>query len=55
MADKILSNNFPARPTNGLPFISSCSPGASPTKSKDAFGSPTPKTKLFLKPPREHF
>ena len=54
MALRILSNNFPARPTNGSPSRSSFSPGASPTNIKDAFSSPTPKTKLVLELPKSH-
>ena len=39
-----LVSSRPARPTNGSPVRSSCSPGASPTKSRSAVGSPTPNT-----------
>ena len=34
---------------------SSVAPGASPTRSKLAFGSPTPKTNLFRDSPKGHF
>jgi hypothetical protein len=55
MAARILSSNFPARPTKGSPFKSSFSPGASPTRIRDALGSPTPNTKLVRDRPRAHF
>ena len=37
-------SSWPARPTNGSPCRSSCSPGPSPTNIRSACGSPTPKT-----------
>src|SRR5580700_6222692 len=40
-------SNFPARPTNGSPCISSSRPGPSPTKTSFAFGLPSAKTILF--------
>ena len=39
-----LVSSWPARPTNGSPVRSSCSPGPSPTNIRSASGSPTPNT-----------
>lgn len=38
------SSNFPARPTNGLPCLSSSRPGASPTRRMRASQAPLPST-----------
>ena len=40
----ILVSSWPARPTNGSPWMSSSAPGASPTNIRSALGFPTPKT-----------
>ena len=40
----IFVSSWPARPTNGSPWMSSSAPGASPTNIRSAFGLPTPKT-----------
>src|SRR4051812_17046696 len=45
----------PARPTNGSPVRSSCSPGPSPTKRRSACGSPTPKTTCVRVAASGHF
>ena len=37
-------SSLPARPTNGSPCRSSCSPGPSPTNSRSASARPTPNT-----------
>ena len=42
----IFVRSCPARPTNGRPWLSSSSPGASPTKTSLAFALPSPKTRL---------
>src|SRR5918993_3126153 len=39
-----VSSSLPAWPTKGTPFLSSWKPGASPTNSRSAVGSPEPKT-----------
>ena len=38
---------FPARPTNGMPCSSSLAPGASPTNIRSASALPAPKTTVF--------
>ena len=43
-ARSMLSSNWPAGPTKGSPWRSSCSPGASPTIIQCACGWPTPNT-----------
>src|SRR4249920_3151305 len=39
----------PARPTNGMPCLSSSAPGPSPTNTRSAAGSPSPNT-TWLRP-----
>src|SRR5215207_2531256 len=41
--------SWPARPTNGMPWRSSSAPGPSPTNTRSAPGSPSPKT-TWLRP-----
>src|SRR5262249_42586589 len=43
-------SSWPARPTNGSPFRSSCSPGPSPTNMRLASARPTPNT-TCVRPP----
>ena len=52
IAPMILVRSSPARPTNGLPCLSSSAPGASPTNISSAFGFPTPKTVCVRKAAR---
>ncbi len=49
MASMICVSFWPALPTNGMPWMSSSRPGASPTNIKSAFGLPTPNT-ICLRP-----
>ena len=44
------SSSLPARPTNGLPCLSSLNPGASPTNIRSASGSPVPNTTVSCGP-----
>src|SRR6476646_317704 len=44
MASMIFVSSCPARPTNGMPWMSSSAPVASPTNIRSASGLPTPKT-----------
>jgi hypothetical protein len=44
---RVLSSSFPAGPTNGLPAMSSESPGCSPTNITRAFFGPPPNTVWF--------
>src|SRR5918995_30787 len=41
--------SLPARPTNGMPCLSSSAPGPSPTNTRSAAGSPSPNT-TWLRP-----
>lgn len=50
-----VSKNFPAAPTNGLPFTSSQWPGASPISIIFAFGLPSPGTAFLRDLCRGHF
>src|SRR5438093_2372647 len=45
----IFVRSCPARPTNGIPWMSSSPPGASPTNIRSASGLPTPNT-ICLRP-----
>ena len=53
--DSRLSNRFPARPTNGIPCLSSCDPGASPMKIMCAVSAPDPMTTLVRVLDNRHF
>ena len=44
IASIIFVRSWPARPTKGMPWMSSSRPGASPTNIRRAFGFPTPNT-----------
>ena len=44
IASMIFVSNWPARPTNGMPWMSSSCPGASPMNISAACGLPTPNT-----------
>src|SRR5919106_1940037 len=48
--------SLPARPTNGMPCLSSSAPGPSPTNTRSAWGSPSPNT-TWVRPwvARGHF
>ena len=45
-SSRSVSRNFPARPTNGRPALSSLAPGASPTSITSASCAPSPGTML---------
>ena len=47
IASIIFVSSCPARPTNGIPWMSSSAPGASPTNIRSASGFPTPNTTCF--------
>src|SRR5713226_4286204 len=47
--------SWPARPTNGSPWMSSSRPGASPMNIRSAFGLPTPYTTWVLLFDNRHF
>jgi len=50
-----LSSRRPAGPTKGRPFLSSSSPGCSPTSITRACGSPAPKTVCVAFAHKEQF
>ena len=50
-----LVSSWPARPTNGSPVRSSCSPGPSPTNIRSAWASPTPNTTCVRVAASGHF